>query len=296
MLGIAVNVMLGASQAALNWPRPVELSEGALEKLDISGNIASNVATGFFNHPNGLALLLIPAFVMLFGLFYQRIFRGLVVNFVMLCFLSLSSFALIFSQAKGAIAWIGIGVLFVILSKSVPKLRYQLGLIVLLFGIWSMSYYGYVKSIKQTNMLSTVLTRINLWQAALKVISEHHYIKFFGNGFSEMRVASFKVANWEYPNSHNGILNQILFFGFPACILYFFTYLDAIKKLQVSFSTASPYLQAINVSLCAALIALFGDYFFEPANDGVVYNIQFFVLIALANIISRANSGSEQLA
>jgi O-antigen ligase len=287
LFGIFINLMLGLSQYLTDWPRPVQMNDIVAEKMDIAGNVINRVATGLFNHPNGLAVLLLPAIILIVALLVKNKSDNILRFPIILIYLVLIVFVLKVTYAKGVFAWaiVGIGLLF--LPEKFARWRFGLGLITLIAGITGISYFSFQKAITEGGALETIISRMMLWVAALDVIQSSNYIKIFGNGFKAMDVSSIIFADWQYPNAHNGILNQIIFYGIPAFILYLAMYVKAIKNITDAMLNSQCHLKTECLFIYSALIALFGEYFFEPANDGVVLQSHLFLLYALVQVLSK---------
>lgn len=295
LFGIFLNLILCSSQVLLNGPRPMRIEDAVVTKMDFSGQTVSRLATGFFNHPNGLAMLLLPAVILVSAVIVYRLFNATVSIYLMPIMLVLTLLALKYTYSKGVYAWSIIGCVLLLIPRRFDRWRFCIGVTTLLVGISSITFYSLNTVLSGgAKSLSTIVTRIYLWLAALEVIRSDNFVQTFGDGFKAMIVASSNIANWEYPNAHNGILNQILFYGIPAFCFYlwvFFVTIWRLSKLQLRVRADRP-LRGLISFLFASLIALFGEYFFEPANVGVTLQAHFFLLIALATSLNSSINGS----
>jgi len=287
LTGIFVNILLGLSQYVSDWPRPVLLTEGASEKMDFAGNVISKMATGLFNHPNGLAMLLLPATILLVAMLVTEKDKSFIRSFLLSTYLILLIVVLKATYAKGVFVWTIIGSTLLFLPQRLARWRFAVGLFTLVAGIAGITYYSFHQAVTEGGAFGTILTRMMLWTTALEVIRTDNYIKVFGNGFKAMDIASAEMVNWQYPNAHNGILNQILFYGIPAFILYIIMYVKALKDIAGALIKTSDDTKTLCIFIYSALIALCGEYFFEPANDGVVLQSHLFLLYALIQVLSR---------
>jgi O-antigen ligase len=191
------------------------------------------------------------------------------------------------TYAKGVYAWIGIGGLFIFLPRKCSKWRFSLALITVICGIVGMTCYSLVKATTEGGTLGTIITRFLLWSAAIDVIKADDFIKMFGNGFHAMIGASAMSADVEYSNAHNGILNQIIYYGIPSLIIYLAIYIKSLRKIVNCLHASTGSYRVICLFLCSILIALFGEYFFEPANDGVTLQSHLFLFYALIQVMSK---------
>jgi hypothetical protein len=128
-----------------------------------------------------------------------------------------------------------------------------------------------------------------------KIINHHADAVMTDSGFFLFGVASNNVlyasyrytgGTFPYPNAHNGIINQAVYFGVPCMIIYLMMIYKAVSSLTKGSDSqlmASP--QVVRFAM-ASVIALVGDYFFEPASEGVLLQGQFFFLLALCLILT----------
>ncbi|OHD76101.1 MAG: hypothetical protein A2V99_03550 [Spirochaetes bacterium RBG_16_67_19] len=284
--GTALNLGLGISQVLLGVPRIVELAGTGGHKLDFSGRLAGlNISTGFFLHPNGYAIFLLPMAILLVGLLLQRNGAKPTLKSLFALMLLLTGANLAGTYAKGVIAWVLIGIGILIIVKRLGRARTIVGLIIVFVGILGITLYGI--GALGGGPYGTMVARYQLWKTGIRAIVTDPFILFLGNGFAQMMELSAHYSNFPYPNAHNTYINQAIYFGFPALLLY----LSLAGKALKSFSKLmrGPEGSQGNAAriLFAVEIALLGVYFFEPANEGVVLQAQFFTLLALAKALGR---------
>jgi len=288
LTGIALNLFLCLSQILTDGPRPMPINDAVTSKMDFSGEVMSTLATGFFNHPNGLALLLLPAVILMVSAAVSPILPRTVPKALVLVLLCVTLFTLKYTYAKGVYAWVLIGCGLLFIPRRLDRWRFRIGVMTLLAGIIGLISYSLSTLLSgEDRALSTIVTRIYLLAAALDVIKNDYFVQLFGDGFKAMIIASSKIADWEYPNAHNGIVNQALFYGLPCFFFYLWTYFDTVLRLSRVIANSNGTSKALACFLFAALIALFGEYFFEPANAGVTLQSHFFILIALTTVLWR---------
>lgn len=287
MAGISVNVALGLLQIIFDSPRIVPLGEGVDAKMDIGGNFVSKVATGVFHHPNGLALLLLPpALLCIVRLVSGNVFHKHVPRLLVAGMLVLLLFVLAWTFAKGVFVWALVGSALIISFRFIHRRFLFFGLFVLVSTIIGITLYAATHALEY-HVFGTILTRILLWAAAAVVMTQDFYVDFFGDGFSGMESASAIIASWEYPNAHNAIINQALFYGLPAMILYVAFFCSVLKKASTAMSEDSGSGKGLLLFLFVTLIALFGESFFEPSNSGITFQAHFFILAAMAQVAAR---------
>jgi len=287
IVGLFINLSFATSQIFFNAPRPVEMSEAANLKMDFSGVVANNIPTGLMAHPNGLAMLLLPAIILVITALIFRLYTGKIFNLLLVLFLTILIFVLAYAHTKGVYAWIIIGMLLLFVYNYLRRWRFITSIFILVSVITGIIYYSYVTSMAESSTLSTIVDRMNLLLVALDIISTDYFVRFFGNAFDTMLQNSSAYSNFEYQNAHNLILNQIIFYGIPACGFYLWFFWATVWRLSILHSITDKHFKALASFLFASLIALFGEYFFEPANEGVVLQAHFFILVALATVVSK---------
>lgn len=289
LAGICANLAVGILQIFFGWPRFMKLTEAVSEKKDFEGSAIQIAATGIFNHPNGLAVMLIPAAILLIAILRYGYYKRALSNLTLLALLGLLFFVFLATYSKGAWFWVFVGLMVLFIPDFLQSWRFGLGLVILLGGITCVTIYSLFELSAGWEQGGTVLTRVLLWIAALDVIRGDYFVLVLGNGFDAMKMASSEIANWEYTNSHNSLLNQVLFYGAPALIMYIWLTFSALRRTATAMRDAHRESKIVARFLFAALIAVFGEYFFEPANVNLALQVNFFFLIALSSAIARPN-------
>ncbi len=283
LLGAMVQVVLASAQVMFGGPRPVPVAEVAAYKQDVLGGgvlDVETVVTGLFMHPNGLALFILPAALLILAqVSYGHV--SLPKRLGLVFMLALSLFALWHTQAKGAFAWLVIGVMVLSLPNAMAPWRAPAGWTGLLGGIVviilaSMWLY------QEMGQLGTVVSRIQLIAAALAVLEDNMLVLTIGGGSDHMYAYSNVFSNMEYASSHNTYLDQALLFGLPGLLFYLGILLSALRR--VAAAPQQPFdgrWQMIRRFLHAALIALLGAFFFEPGLFGSHLQAIFFLFTGL---------------
>jgi hypothetical protein len=292
--GTALNLLLGLSQVVTGGPTIVDLNEGARMKMDLSAEVVSgNLATGFFTHPNGYALFLVPSAILIPALLFKSRSLHTHTKVLLLALWLLLFCNLWYTYAKVAFAFTLIGVTLIPVLGILKKRYLATGLAILtasIFGITAFSLWAYPE---YGRLFGTMLARYELWKVTFLAIRSDVFVAILGNGFANMTGLSALYASMEYPNAHNAYLNQIIYSGFPALFLYIGMLTIALRRLANKLQSANDWQKTAGLFLFSALIALLGIYFFEPANQGVVEQAQLFVLLALASTISRMSSDAS---
>lgn len=288
LFGTTLNLLLGLSQIATGGPTIVDMNQGAKMKLDYSAEIVSgNLATGLFTHPNGFALFLVPAAILLPALVFRARALRTQTRVLLLVLWLLLCCNLWYTYAKIAFSFILIGLVLVPLLGALKRRHLATGVAVLAgsvagitaFSLWAYAQYG--------SLFGTMQGRYELWSVTLLAIRSDLFMAVLGNGFSNMTGLSALYASMEYPNAHNAYLNQVVSSGIPALCLYVGMLATALRRLAQGLRSARDWQKTALLFLFSALTALLGVYFFEPANQGVVEQAQLFVLLALASAMVR---------
>jgi hypothetical protein len=291
LAGTAINLLLGVSQIATGGPTIVQLNEGARMKLDLSAEIVSgNLATGFFTHPNGYALFLVPSAILIPALMFGLPSLRIPTKALLLALWLLLFYNLWYTYAKIAFAFTLIGLALLLILGISKRGHLAKGLAVLalsIFGITAFSLWAYPE---YGRLFGTMLARYQLWGVTFLAVRSDVFMAVLGDGFAHMTALSALFASMEYPNAHNAFLNQIIYSGFPAFFLYAGMLAIALKRLADNLQTTNGWQKTAGLFLFSVLIALLGNYFFEPANQGVAEQAQLFVLLALATSVSAMKS------
>ncbi len=291
--GTALNLILGFCQALTGGPRIVGMSEAANLKMTLSAEVVSgHLATGLFSHPNGYALFLVPAAILIPTLLFRSRSVGVPRRVLLLAVWLLLGYNLWNTYAKVAYAFIIIGLALILVIGFFKRWHLAMGLAVLVASILGIVAYSLWAYVEKGRLFGTMLTRYELWKGALLAIRSDMFVAIFGNGFANMTGLSVIYAHIEYPNAHNAYLNQVIYYGFPALLLYMSMSGLSLGRLAEVLETARDWLKSAALFLFSALISLLGIYFFEPANQGVVEQAHFFILLALATTIRRMNSNA----
>lgn len=286
-LGAVVNALLGVSQGVIGGPYPVPPNEGTAFKMDAEGNFVTNVATGLFTHPNALAIFMMPIGIYVIAALLFRLYQGPFTLLLLVSMFPVFIFAMIATYAKGPIAWTLLGLALFLLPNFLKRWRFSIAICAVISGVVMMVFLGIEMYEAGNQSLGTIVGRVQLWDEALSVLAENPLVLTIGNGFGAMKSASTLHSNFEYPNAHNAFLNQAIFYGLPALILYLWILISTFKRLSKFLTLATGVQRGIGLFLYSALVALSGEYFFEPASEGVVLQSQFFLIIALSVAISR---------
>ena len=240
---------------------------------------------GLFTHPNGYALFLIPAFLLLVALIMYN--KNYLWRLTSVGLLSLLTFVAWKAQVKGMMIWVSFGVLLLLVPPKLEKSRIGGGFIVLFAGIISIIiitlwYFG------GEGASGTMQTRYGLWVGALTLFSTDPAVIMLGGGEKGMTILSGVYSNMmDYPSSHNTYLDQIIIFGLPALLIYIAIGIKAMRMSACSVNMTPRAERATPLFVHAALVALLGAFFFEPALGGTMLQAQFFLLCAMAVAIRR---------
>jgi cell division protein FtsW (lipid II flippase) len=193
-----------------------------------------------------------------------------------------------YGKAAYAFTLIGLGLVFVL---GFPK-RWHLaaGLIILAASVGGITGYGLWAHARTGFMFGTILTRYELWKAAVLTLWHDPAVAVFGNGFEDMTSLSAVYSTMEYPNAHNAYLNQAIYFGLPALALYAGAWSLSLRRVSRMLKKEGTWEKTAGIFFLSVMVALLGLYFFEPANQGVVAQAQCFGLLGLVAAISRMST------
>jgi hypothetical protein len=93
---------------------------------------------------------------------------------------------------------------------------------------------------------------------------------------------SLQTAGWEFSDSHNVWIDQVLYFGLPGLILYLSIWWQFFRLVDGTFTRGPPLERAMMLSLRAVLIAFLGDFFFAAYANSVGSVTELFLMMALA--------------
>jgi hypothetical protein len=286
LFGIGVNSVLGFAQVMTNRFYIGEMHEITLMKTDPYGTIVDHMAMGFLSHPNGFAMILLPAVLMITAVLRFDYFRSRGLNGLLLALLILTGFNMYNTFSKGAMGWTAIGVLLLLSAPGIrPTWRFPVGIGALVLGILSFISISVWLFLTYSEAFGTTLGRIQLWGAGVSAISSGPWVFLFGSGFEE--IADFTYTLFAYPldHAHNGFLNQAINYGVPAMILFLVMVVSNLRKL--ARSGAGEELRPVTYFLFALHVAFFGEYFFEPAQQGVSLQAMTFAMFGLTTIVTR---------
>ncbi len=286
LAGVGVNAVLGVFQVMTNGFYIGEMHEITLLKTDQYGNIVDHLAMGFMAHSNGLSLILLPAILLITAALRFNYFRSRSMNGVLLILLFLTGFDLYNTYAKGAMGWTAIGVLLLLVAPRIrSRWRFPVGVGVLILGggsfiaisIWLFFHYS--------ETFGTTLGRIELWNAGVMALLSDPWVFLFGSGFAEIKDYTFSLFAYPLDHAHNGFLNQAINYGVPAMILFLIIVFSNMRNLARGGGEEGR--NPIIYFLFALHVAFFGEYFFEPAQQGVSLQSMTFAMFAITTILLR---------
>lgn len=287
MTGAMINVGLGLSQVAIGGPYVVPLSKNIDAKLDLAGEAAANLPTGLFNHPNGLAMFLLPVVLFLLVAGWAGFGESLRRRPRMAAVLAPTVLVLHMAYAKGVYAWLAVGVGFLVLPRRFDRHRVWLAVVVVIGGIATLTWYSLDAFLEGDLVFGTIVSRIELWLGTLDILGSDTFVAMFGGGGPQLAGQTF--GTFEYGNAHNAWLDQGLSYGLPALILYLAAYLTAFRSLAGWIRSEPHATRSLALATFASLTAILGESFFEPANYGTALPAQLFMLFAVAATVPASH-------
>lgn len=277
-----LTVALGLSQIATGGPYLVERSENIEAKLDLAGNTVDQIVTGAFAHPNGLAIGLLPAALFLVVATWPGFGPRRRLSLAMAG--ALGSVLLVLQAAfvKGVYAWLAAGLVLLALPRRLDRWRFAASIAAVVIGVVGLTWLSIEAFLEGEGVFGTILTRIELWLAGIEVLRADGYVAILGSGAGQ--IENQPLLTIEYDNAHNAWLNQALTYGLPALGFYLASFWIALRSLGRAIAASSGPRRAVALATMATLMALLGEYFFEPTDRGTVFQAQLFSLFALAAI------------
>ena len=261
-------------------------------KLDFAGDLVGNVVLGLSTTPNELAVVVLPGVMFSALKLVQEVRehrhpRGM----TMFC-CALTSIPFLLAQSRGAAVWLAFGLAFMVSplrrSRSFAlKLSLVAGVITLL-----VVYGMQVAPVSTLTVENTVETRFLLWVTSIDAMIDDPYVLFFGDGMDYVRRWSWQIAGWEFPDAHNGWIDQALFFGVPASFLYLAIWQRFFAIADAPFGPGPDAVQTrlLLDGVRGTVLAYMGLYFFEPVAHAVFPVSQLFLLMS-CGVALQAGTG-----
>lgn len=288
LIGTVPSLLLAPVQAVWGGPYLIEVHEGAEGKLGLSGDTLDQAATGLFVHPNALGVYLVPVIVFLAAWALGRLGSLRTHRVLAGGLLGMAALALLLSYAKGAYAWVVIALVMLLLPRVLERFRFAFALLLPPIGIAAIVYVAVRYLMEGIGGVGTLLDRVDLWLIASGVILDDRFTQVIGSGLDLMEMEEF--SGFEYPNAHNVWLNQVLAYGIPGLLLYLAAFVRSFQILCRRARALGPTGRGLAIALLAALVALLGEYFFEPLDRGVVFTSQLFLLWGLAAALPESDA------
>jgi hypothetical protein len=263
--GVILNLAICLPQIVFDWPRPISLDVSGAnlkEALDGGANF-SNVATGLFAHPNGLAPHICIAIFLFIGFATSS---STVKSRLIACLaIAVSLLVLYFTFAKGALLWLSLGLATFFLRKFIPqRMRFTYTISTVTFVIFTIAFVV-IPYLVEEGLGGTVQTRITLWGVLGDILGDDYWGAIVGGNQKAMLNISGFYSSFEYPDAHNTYLNQVVYFGFIGFALFSWFLIKSLKN--IIFINSSMYSKA-NV-LWVIMSFLLGYIFFEPMHQGL---------------------------
>lgn len=290
LCGVMVNVVLAGAQKVLGYPYPNGLHAGALIKMDLEGQFITNTPAGFFVHPNGLAVFLIPAVILLTCGLRVGLFSGWRGGAFQGILLAATTAALYVTYAKGALLWVGFGAA---IGFSPAWARRRIGWlsVAVLSVIPLILFIGNDPFDWKLRTMNSMFTRFEIWSAAFRAMVVDPYVLAFGNGFQAIYLQTLRHSELPYLNAHNNVLNQVVFFGLPALALYLLGLWALLHQAGQAIRKSED--NKLLVCLVGVVVALFGEHFFEPVLDSVALQAEYYAFFALVLALSNTDTANR---
>jgi hypothetical protein len=256
-------------------------------KLGFDGRLVENIVVGFSGTQNELAMAVLPGLMFSAVKLFYEVQAGRLPRLTTIMFCLFTGMAFLLAQSRGAAVWFVFGFTFFVAptrhSRSFPlKLALVAILVVILVG------YGlHATPVNASDIDNTVQARYLLWKTSIAAMSRDPYVGLFGDGMDFVKTWSSQIAGWQFMDAHNGWLNQALFFGWPAALLYlgiwrtFFSITDTASASGV----VNPNERALLTAIRGSVLAFMGLTFFEPVTHAVFPVSQLFLLMSCGVVL-----------
>ena len=208
-----VACILGLIQYKFGAPYFRELIAGAEYKLDLEGDIVSNPVVGFSRHPNEFAMAILPGLTLAVLKLNAEIRDGWHVRPITVIATIVMCAGIALSSARGAMLFTGAAIIFI--ASPLGKIcGFWLKLAWVAILTVFVVLYGFHQAETSAPGIDTIETRYLLWQTSFNGIASDSYVLLFGDGMHFVEKWSEQLRRWEFPDSHNAWIDQILYFRF----------------------------------------------------------------------------------
>ena len=264
---------------------PIENNE---YKLNFAGDVVGNVVLGFSGTPNELAVATLPgAMFSAMKLVAEVRTRGLPRLVTVACCLATAAL-LVLAESRGVLLWFVVAFVFVAgPAGRVGRFGLKASLVAVLIAF--LVLYGLDRGAHGAAPVDETLeVRFLLWKTSLEAMLHDPYVAVFGDGSPYVQSRSWESAGWEFPDAHNGWLDQALFFGLPALLMYFFIWRGFFRVVDPAAREGLMPWQALHSleAIRACVLAYMGIYFFEPVAHAVFAVSQLFFLMSCGVALS----------
>jgi hypothetical protein len=246
LMGLALASLLGVSQYLMGGPYPTEINPLAYLNTGIPGAATvRHPVVGTLGHPNVLAELIAPLFVLSLGYWAEQRNGGRrIESVVWLPALALVAVALFLTQAKASIGWTvvtGTLALWLIRHRIGYSGRRSAALLLALSGaavVAVLLLVAFVAHVADSLGTSTLVTRLIINYAGLQSALASPAVMLFGGGlklFGESAVGSTLKLG-----IHGEYLSQLLRFGLPAVVLFSGILLRAVTESRSGWVYSLP--------------------------------------------------------
>jgi hypothetical protein len=286
LLAALPNLLLGLVQGFNGGPFPVRLNAASAVKMDIDGSFVSAAVSGLFTHPNALSVFLMPIALVAFGMLFSRLRLGVPERMLVGALLVSTLVLIYFTRAKGAWAWGAFGIALLCLPKR--WLCWRGAWVAQVLLVCALVTAMTLASLHLGGSLRTIETRMQLWQTTLYAAQTNPVVAILGSGQGIVWNASARLADLQYANAHNVFLNQVVNFGFPGAVLYLLAFALAIRQSQQAMRLAGDgELRRLAHIANSCLLAMAGQYFFEPAAESSGLAVACFFFMAVSAVSLR---------
>lgn len=285
------------SQWQFDFPHFDVIGETAMAKLDFDGTLyEGNQVLGYFNHPNGLATLVLPfvSVTLMASISRAWSLRERIIMFSIF----IGCIAMIYlSKSKGILIWMLVSIGMVLFFGFFVRGVNAVMVFIMSLACCVLILLGslYIADNNLADGLGTIYGRLDQWLGVAELIFANPEVLVIGGGTHLMIYYSSLMSGggYEYQNAHNYVLNQVLLYGAIGAMLFFGFVFRSVKIVKFS-EPLGDKVSSIGAGSIVGFCVMFGAAFFEPLIEGCSLQSVLFGMLALAMVCVGIQNNATQ--